>query len=61
MPDIIIQRRRSLLSSGGNEMSNEVRSEASNTATLAIYWLIVGLPLLWGVTQTLNNAMQLFQ
>ena len=28
---------------------------------LTIYWLIVGLPLLWGVTKTLANAIKLFQ
>ena len=24
-------------------------------------WLFVGIPLLWGVEQTLENAMKLFQ
>jgi hypothetical protein len=42
-------------------MSSEARSETSGTVKLAVYWLIVGLPLLWGVTQTLNNAVKLFQ
>jgi hypothetical protein len=27
---------------------------------LLIMWLIVGLPLLWGVYKTLQNAMKLF-
>jgi hypothetical protein len=26
-----------------------------------IYWLVVGMPLLWGVVRTLKNAMALFQ
>jgi len=26
---------------------------------LSIYWLVVGLPLLWGVVKTLANAMKL--
>jgi len=26
-----------------------------------ILWLAVGLPLLWGVTKTLQNAIKLFQ
>jgi hypothetical protein len=26
-----------------------------------VLWLIVGVPLLWGVYNTLQNAMQLFQ
>jgi hypothetical protein len=28
---------------------------------LLIMWVIVGLPLLWGVYKTLQNAMNLFQ
>jgi hypothetical protein len=28
---------------------------------LLIMWLIVGLPLFWGVYKTLQNAMNLFQ
>jgi len=28
---------------------------------LSIYWLVVGLPLLWGVVKTLANAMKLFE
>ncbi len=30
-------------------------------ARLIILWLIVGVPLLWGVVETLLNAMKLFQ
>ena len=30
-------------------------------ARLIILWLIVGVPLLWGVVETLQNAMKLFQ
>ena len=30
-------------------------------ARLAVLWLIVGLPLTWGVFKTLQNAMKLFQ
>jgi hypothetical protein len=26
-----------------------------------ILWLAVGVPLLWGVTKTLQNALKLFQ
>jgi hypothetical protein len=29
-------------------------------ARLIVLWLIVGLPLLWGVVNTLANAMKLF-
>ena len=28
---------------------------------LALVWLFVGIPLTWGVVQTLINAMKLFQ
>jgi hypothetical protein len=27
---------------------------------IALAWLFVGVPLLWGVTQTIQNAMKLF-
>lgn len=30
-------------------------------AKLVVYWAIAGVPLLWGVWQTLNNVMRLFQ
>jgi len=28
---------------------------------LVILWAVVGIPLLWGVMKTLQNAMKLFQ
>jgi len=28
---------------------------------LAAFWLVVGLPLAWGVTKTVENAIKLFQ
>jgi hypothetical protein len=28
---------------------------------LVFFWLVVGIPLLWGVMKTLQNAMKLFQ
>ncbi len=28
---------------------------------LIFLWLLVGLPLLWGVAKTLENALQLFK
>ncbi len=31
-----------------------------DTAKLALAWLAVGLPLAWGVVQTLKKAMALF-
>lgn len=35
--------------------------EQGNSARLAIAWAVVGIPLLWGVLQTLSNALKLFQ
>lgn len=34
---------------------------ASNGPKLVVAWLIVGIPLLWGVIETGINAMKLFQ
>jgi hypothetical protein len=28
---------------------------------LVVLWVVVGIPLLWGVLNTLQNAMKLFQ
>jgi hypothetical protein len=30
-------------------------------ARLVIMWVVVGIPLLWGVTNTLQNALKLFR
>ena len=35
-------------------------SHSSDTIKLALAWLAVGVPLLWGVVQTLKKAMALF-
>ncbi len=31
------------------------------TVQVVLAWLLVGIPLLWGVWKTLLNAMQLFE
>ena len=31
------------------------------TGRLILYWVIVGVPLLWGVEQTMLNVVKLFQ
>jgi hypothetical protein len=36
-------------------------SEPSSGASLAIAWLFVGIPLVWGVAQTFIKALALFQ
>jgi hypothetical protein len=33
----------------------------TSSAKVVIAWLFVGIPLLWGVLQTLSNAMALFK
>lgn len=33
----------------------------TTTLQLVLAWGFVGIPLLWGVLQTLSNAMKLFQ
>ena len=33
----------------------------TSPALIALAWAIVGVPWLWGFTQTLQNALKLFQ
>lgn len=35
-------------------------NEGGSTMRVLAYWLIVGIPLIFGVTMTLTNAAQLF-
>jgi hypothetical protein len=35
--------------------------QGTNTLQLVLAWGFVGIPLTWGVLQTLLNAMKLFQ
>jgi hypothetical protein len=41
-------------------MQNE-NQKSSSTVPLILAWGFVGIPLAWGVLQTLQNAMKLFQ
>jgi len=41
-------------------MANE-KQPGTTTLHLALAWCLVGIPLDWGVLQTLQNAMKLFQ
>ncbi|CAG9274518.1 MFS transporter small subunit [Paraburkholderia unamae] len=41
-------------------MSNQAATKSSNKTLLAIFWLYVLVPLVWGVTNTLAQAMKLF-
>jgi hypothetical protein len=35
--------------------------DSSMTLKLVLAWGFVGIPLAWGVIETINNAMKLFQ
>ncbi len=41
-------------------MSNG-KQNGMSPVQLALAWIFVGIPLVWGVLQTLSNAMKLFQ
>jgi len=41
-------------------MSND-NQNGTTTLQLVVAWGFVGIPLIWGVLQTLSNAMKLFQ
>ncbi|HEV3427039.1 MAG TPA: oxalate:formate antiporter [Paraburkholderia sp.] len=40
--------------------SNAAAPKQSNKALMAVFWLYVVVPLVWGVTNTLAQAMKLF-
>jgi len=44
-------------------IENACEAEAKPTSTLlvALYWLFVGLPLVWGIYHTVLQAAQLFR
>lgn len=42
-------------------MANENQNGGTTTLQLVLFWGFVGIPLLWGVLETLSNAMKLFQ
>ena len=41
-------------------MTNIDKAKGNASAKLALAWLAVGLPLVWGVVETLKKAMALF-
>lgn len=45
---------------GSENMSNATQ-DSSTALKLILAWGFVGIPLVWGVLQTLSNAMKLFQ
>ena len=40
---------------------NPPQDEHGTGIKLIVVWVLVGVPLLWGVAQTLANAMKLFR
>ena len=40
---------------------NMAHAESGSAFKLSLAWGFVGIPLLWGVLQTLSNALKLFQ
>lgn len=46
--------------SGGAPMATEHRS-ASSPISIALAWIVVGVPLAWGVWQTAVKSMALFK
>ena len=41
--------------------ANSERGSSRPPVTLALAWLAVGLPLLWGVAETISKALALFR
>jgi hypothetical protein len=42
-------------------MNNAQSQSSGNGFKLLLAWCFVGIPLIWGVLQTLDNALKLFQ
>ncbi|MGH7701614.1 MAG: MFS transporter small subunit [Gemmatimonadales bacterium] len=43
------------------DRENEVHPSEGSWAMVAVAWVLVGVPLLWGVFMTLKKAAQLFR
>ena len=57
---VSVQRRNRLAHKGETHMADTNQQTGTTGMQLALAWLFVGIPLTWGVIQTLINAMQLF-
>lgn len=44
-----------------NDRDAATAADSSTTVKLVASWLFVGIPLLWGVANTLANAVKLFR
>jgi hypothetical protein len=45
----------------GPNMADSNQNTGTTGLQLTLAWLLVGIPLTWGVVQTLINSMKLFQ
>jgi hypothetical protein len=43
-----------------NDASNSERPSAASWVMVAVAWTLVGVPLLWGIFQTIEKARPLF-
>ncbi|MGH7043368.1 MAG: MFS transporter small subunit [Acetobacteraceae bacterium] len=39
---------------------NTQEQTSGNAIRLVVYWLLVGIPLIWGVVHTIANAAKMF-
>ena len=44
-----------------NDNRGAAATDSAMTAKLVVSWLFVGIPLLWGISKTLENAVKLFR
>jgi hypothetical protein len=44
-----------------DRLEDQTNVASSNTVMLIFAWLWVGIPLAWGVADTINNASKLFK
>ena len=58
---VSVQRRNRLAHKGETHMADTNQQTGTTGMQLALAWLFVGIPLTWGVVQTLINSMKLFQ
>ncbi len=58
---VSVRRPNRLAHKGETQMADSNQQTGTTGIQLALAWLFVGIPLTWGVVQTLINSMKLFQ
>jgi hypothetical protein len=43
-----------------DQLEDQLQPSSSNATFLVLAWLWVGIPLVWGIAVTLQNALKLF-